>query len=124
MSTWPTKAQVSLWSPSLCFLQTPPEQPQAATGKLAGELQGSLVPDEVPHPYAALPLAPQDSVHALHIMPTLPTLSLLYLSTSSGLFHSLGWLPRKLELTQMWSVQKGQPLAHSDSGLFLVGTSR
>lgn len=59
----------------------PPEESQAATGKLAGELLGSLVPDEVLHPYAALPLAPHDSVHALHTILTLPTLSLLYISS-------------------------------------------
>lgn len=124
VSTRPTKAQISRQPPSLCFLQTPPEESQASTGKLAGKLLGSLVPDGVPHPYAALTLALHHSVHALHIMPTLPILSLLDINTSLDLFHSLGWLPRKLELTQVWSVQKGQPLAHSDPGLFSVGTFR
>lgn len=88
-------------SKPVCFLQTPPEEPQASTEMLAGELLGSLVPAGVPHLYAALALDPHDSLHALHIMPTLPTLSLLYISTSSELFHSLGWLPRKLELTPL-----------------------
>lgn len=105
-------------SKPLCFLQMPPEESQASIGILAGELLGALVPAGVPHPYAALALVPHDSVHALHII------SLLHISTSSDLFHSLGWLPRKLELTQLWSVQKGQPLAHADPGLFSVGTSR
>lgn len=122
VSSHPTKAQVSLRPPSLCFLQTPPEESQASAGKswggtrLSGPSWGSA-------PYTLL-LAPHESVHALHIMPTLSILSLLYLSASSDLSHSLGWLPRRPELTQLWPVQQGQPLSHSDPGLFSVGTSR